>query len=287
MSHEDYKEMLPLYSLSALEEAEERALKEHLTTCEECRAEFHQWCDTASALVFAAAPVEPSPELRSRILENVRSLNTQTAPTKVGVRSSSIGESRNPVAEPAFQDSNVIHMPFRWWNRQQQILAIAASLAFVALLATLFVVWSRNQALQAEVARLSRGLDEAQDKLARLEQDSEILNAPTLAVATLKGTVMARNAQGKLMYDQKTGRAIFTAANMPPAPAGKAYQLWYITGNRAMRGAVFSIDASGRATMRDQLPPEARDATAFAVTLEPASGVNAPTGEKFLLTPVS
>ena len=176
-------------------------------------------------------------------------------------------------------------MPVRSWNLQQKIFAIAASLAFVALLASLFVVWSRNQSLQAEVVRLSRGLDEAQDKLARLEQDSEILNAPTLAIATLKGTAMAQKAQGKLMYDQKTGRAIFTASNMPPAPAGKAYQLWYLTGNRALRGGVFSIDASGRATMRDQLPPEAREATAFAVTLEPETGVDAPTGEKYLLTP--
>lgn len=287
MSHEDYKEMLPLYSLSALEEAEESALKEHLTTCAECRAEFDQWCDTASALAYAAEPAEPSLELRSRIIENVGSLNGQSGTRNVGVSSRGTSESPNPAAGPASQDSNVIHMPVRSWNLRQRILAIAASLAFVALLASLFVVWSRNQALEAEVARLSSGLIETQDKLARLEQDSEILNAPTLAVATLKGTEMAQKAQGKLMYDQKTGRAIFTASNMPQAPAGKAYQLWYLTGNRALPGAVFSIDESGRATMRDQLPPEARDATAFAVTLEPASGVNAPTGEKYLLTPAS
>jgi anti-sigma-K factor RskA len=280
MSHEHYKEMLPLYSLGTLEEAEERALKEHLTTCAECRAELDEWCDTASALAHVAEPAEPSPELRSRILENVRSLSAQPAAGKVGVRSS-------PAAESASARSKVVHMPVRSSNFQQKVLAVAASLAFVALLASLFVVWSRNQALQAEVARLSSGLDEAQGKLARLEQDSEILNAPTLAVATLKGTAMAQKAQGKLMYDQKTGRAIFTASNMPPAPAGKAYQLWYITGNHATRGAVFSVDASGRATMRDQLPAEARDATAFAVTLEPAPGVDAPTGEKYLVSAAS
>ncbi len=287
MSHEHYKEMLPLYSLGTLEEAEERALTAHLTTCGECRAELDEWCDTASALAHAAGPAEPSPELRSRILENVRSLNAQPASGKVGVRGSRTAEGLNPAAESASADSNVVHMPVRSWNFQQRVLAVAASLAFVALLTSLFVVWSRNQALQAEVARLSRGFDEAQGKLARLEQDSEILNAPTLAVATLKGTAMAQKAQGKLMYDQKTGRAIFTASNMPPAPAGKAYQLWYITGNRAMRGAVFSVDPSGRATMRDQLPAEARDATAFAVTLEPAPGVDAPTGEKYLVSPAS
>ena len=287
MSHEDYREMLPLYSLGVLEEAEERALKDHLTGCAECRRELNQWGDTASALAYGAKPAEPSPDLRSRILDNVRSLNAQPATIKPDGRSSGTGERLNLAAEPASRAANVVQMPVRSWNFEQKTLAIAASLAFVALLASLFVVWSRNQALQAEVVRLSRGLDEAQDKLARLEQDSAILNSPTLAIATLEGTNMARKAQGKLMYDQKTGGAIFTASNMPPAPAGKAYQLWYITGNRALPGGVVNIDSSGHATLRDQLPPEARDANVFAVTLEPASGVNAPTGEKYLLTPAS
>lgn len=274
MSHEDYKELLPLYTLDILEEAEARALKEHLAICAECRSEVDGWRETTSALAYAAAPAEPSPELRSRILASVRSLSAPSA-------------SRGAAAEPVTRESNVVQMPVRSWTFPQKVLAIAASLAFVALLASLFVVWSRNQALEAEVTRLSQGLDQAQEKLARLEQDSEILNAPTLAMATLKGTPMAQQAQGKLMYDQKTGRAIFTASNMPQAPKGMAYQLWYIAGNRPMPGAVFNIDASGRATMRDQLPPEARNATAFAVTLEPEKGVDAPTGEMYLLTPAS
>lgn len=279
--------MLPLYSLGVLEEAEARSLNDHLTECTECRRELDQWRDTASALAYAAEPAVPSPDLRSRILDNVRSSNAQLANTKPGKRSSGAGENPNPATEPASRGSNVVQMPVRSWNFEQKTLAIAASLAFVALLASLFVVWSRNQALQTEVVRLSRGLDEAHDKLARLEEDSEILNSPALAIATLKGTNMAQQAQGKLMFDPKTGRAIFTAANMPPAPAGKAYQLWYITGNKALPGGVFGIDASGRGTLRDQLPPEAREATTFAVTLEPADGVEAPTGDKYLLTPAS
>ncbi len=280
MSHEDYKDLLPLYSLGTVEDDEARTLKEHLTTCAECRAEVDQLRDATSALAYAAEPAEPSPELRSRILADVRSLKAQTAARKPG---HGVNESYELKSGPT---SNVVRMPERSWS-SQKFLAIAASLAFVALLASLFVVWSRNQALQAEVARLAGGLNEAQEKLARLEQDSELLNAPTLAVAKLKGTPMAEKAQGKLMYDQKTGRAIFTATNMPPAPKGMAYQLWYIAGTKAMPGAVFTIDASGRGMMRDQLPPEARNASLFAVTLEPANGVPAPTGEKYLLGPAS
>jgi anti-sigma-K factor RskA len=280
MSHEEYKEMLPLYCLGTVEEAEVRVLKEHLTICAECRAEVDQWTDTTSALAYAAAPAEPSPEVRARILENVRSMKAQAGITKPGPTD----ERPKLKSEPA---TNVVQLPVRSWSSQQKVLALAASLAFVALIASLYVVWSRNQALQANVARLSRELDEKQRRLASLEQDREILTSPTAAVAMLKGTPMAEKAQGKLMYDQKTGRAIFMASDLPPAPAGKAYQLWYIAGTHVMPGSVFNIDASGRAMMHDQLPPEARDATVFAVTLEPANGVNAPTGEKYLLSPAT
>jgi anti-sigma-K factor RskA len=277
MNHEDYKELLPLYSLGTVEPAEVRAIEEHLKTCAECRAELDDWRDTASALAYDAEPAAPSAEVRSRILESVRSLKSQavTHQTK---------ESLGQKFEPA---SNLIRMPARSWSVAQKTLAIAASLVFVVLLASLYVVWTRNQMLQAEVARLSRGLNETQEELARLEQDREILSSPTVAVAVLKGTPMAEKAQGKLMYDKKTGRAIFMAAEMPAAPAGMAYQLWYIAGTHVMPGAVFSTDASGRAMMHAQLPPEARDATVFAVTLEPARGVDTPTGQKYLLSPAT
>jgi anti-sigma-K factor RskA len=73
------------------------------------------------------------------------------------------------------------------------------------------------------------------------------------------------------------------ADNLPPAPAGKAYQLWFISGNKPVAGTVFTPDARGHAEVRDQAPAEGRDASIFAVTLEPSSGVSAPTGDKYLL----
>lgn len=284
MNHEDYKEMLPLYSLGSVEHAEAMALIEHLPTCAECRAELDHWRDTTSTLAYAAGPAEPSPEVRSHILESVRSLNAQPVGTEAGIH----GHQTDNIPKSKFEpSSNLVRLPERGWSFRQKILAIAASLAFLALGASLFSVWTRTQRLQAEVALLSHVLEESQRKLAGLEQDREILSSPTVAVAMLKGTPMAQKAQGKLMYDQRTGRAIFMASDMPPAPAGMAYQLWYIAGTHVMPGAVFSADASGRAMMHDQLAPEARDATVFAVTLEPASGVTSPTGQKYLLSPAT
>lgn len=170
--------------------------------------------------------------------------------------------------------------------------AIAASIAFVALLATVFVLLNRNSAMETEIARLSTRLNQIQGELAReretkeliaarAEQDIQMLTSAT--VTTLKGTEAAPGARARIAYDPDTGRAMLMADNLPPAPAGKAYQLWFIAGNKPLPGTVFTPDANGHAEVRDQAPAEGRDATIFAVTLEPSSGVSAPTGDKYLL----
>jgi anti-sigma-K factor RskA len=76
---------------------------------------------------------------------------------------------------------------------------------------------------------------------------------------------------------------VLLADNLPPAPAGKAYQLWFIVGDKPQPGTVFTPDATGHAEVRDQAPAAGRNATVFAVTLEPSGGVSAPTGDKYLL----
>jgi anti-sigma-K factor RskA len=63
-----------------------------------------------------------------------------------------------------------------------------------------------------------------------------------------------------------------------------AYQLWYIKDNKKMPGKVFTPDAAGNGMLEDQIPAVARDAAVFAITLEPKSGVEVPTGSIYLLS---
>ena len=72
MIHDDYKEMIPARALSALDAAEERALNEHLENCSDCRKELEDWQATAAAMSLASDPAEPSPQVRERILSEVR-----------------------------------------------------------------------------------------------------------------------------------------------------------------------------------------------------------------------
>ena len=72
------------------------------------------------------------------------------------------------------------------------------------------------------------------------------------------------------------------AKGLPLAPAGKAYQLWFIAGGRPIPGKVFSAAPSGDGALNDQIPPVALNNAVFAITLEPEGGVQAPTGAIYL-----
>ena len=86
-----------------------------------------------------------------------------------------------------------------------------------------------------------------------------------------------------MMWHAKAG-GVFVAAGLPEAPAGKAYQLWAIAGNNApVSAGVFSVDASGTGSLSVRPLPGVTTVDAFAVTLEPAGGLPAPSGEMYLL----
>ena len=275
MIHEDYKEMLALQALDALEETDAPELEDHLATCVECRAELSELREASSLLAFAATELEPPAALRSRILESV---HPEHSLTRADV-------DREPAAT-----SNVVPLASRTgrhWSFAQKFGALAAALAFVALLASLFVLWNRNAALHREIARLANQSVEQQQMLAHERQALALLTAQDAAKLELAGTPMAQKAHAMLAYDRKTGRAVLMVEGLPAAPADKAYQLWFIAKGHPMPGKVFTTDASGNAMMSDEVPAEARQHAVFAVTLEPRSGVNAPTGQMYLLSTTS
>ena len=288
--HEDYREMIAAHALGSLEAAEARELESHLATCAECRAELDAWQDVSASLVYAAPLAEPSAELRSRILESVRAEGAKSSSSVAGKDN---GKVKADVVKSSATESNVV--PFerparRTWRAASMVGRIAASLAFIALVASLILLWNRNNAMQQEMARVADQLEQAQGELrrerevlAREREARELISSPEARIMSLAGTEMATSARAKFVYDRKTGRAMLMADDLPPAPAGKAYQLWFIAeGKPPMPGQVFNTNAAGHAEMRDLLPEEARGATTFAVTLEPSNGVPAPTGPMYL-----
>ena len=283
MTHEDYKDMLTAHALNALEASESRDLEAHLRNCPDCRSELSGWESTAARLAFAAfeaRPLEPSRNLRGRILDAVKADAMDPEVKHRGVEPRSTTKQTEDGNGP--RSANVVPLAQPQKRPSPQAwLSIAAGVALVGLVATLFVLWQQNRQARQELARLSDQVRDAQQQLIQQREAMEIVAAPGARMMELAGTKLMPQAHAMLAYDNN-GRAILMAKGLPPAPAGKAYQLWFIAGGRPMPGKVFTTDASGVGALKDQIPPEARNAAVFAVTLEPESGVQSPTGEMYL-----
>ncbi|MFN2511820.1 MAG: anti-sigma factor domain-containing protein [Pyrinomonadaceae bacterium] len=268
MAHEDYKEMLAAQALNALDAAEVRELKAHLHGCAECRAQLTEWENTAATLAFASQEVrllQPSPELRGRILEAVRADATTAGVT---TKPAEDGHRR--------QASNVVPLKPPRWSSAVAWGAIAAGVVIAGLVATLFVLWKQNREARQELAALTTQVRDAQQQLIQQRQVMEIVAAPGTRMTELTGTKEMPGAHATIAYD-KNGHAVLMAKGLPPPPAGKAYQLWFIAGGKPMPGKVFTTDASGAGTLNDQVPTEALNSAVFAITLEPKDGMAVPT----------
>ena len=150
MIHSDYKEMIPAHALSSLDAADENVLTEHLRDCEECRRELADWEATAASLALTAAPVEPSPKVRTNIL-------------------SQIGSDKS--------GSNVV--PFGRPSRTGwgSLTSIAALVLFAALIVTVVVLWQQNRALRRENEAIQLILTIPASRIAQLSGTREATGA--------------------------------------------------------------------------------------------------------------
>jgi anti-sigma-K factor RskA len=77
--------------------------------------------------------------------------------------------------------------------------------------------------------------------------------------------------------------AVFQAAGLPATPPGKTYELWWITKEHGpVAAGLFQAEDGHPVVAPVSLPPAGEHVLLSAVTLEPAGGVNKPTGAMYL-----
>lgn len=254
--------MLPAYALDALDREEAREVEAYIKEHKDLRDELDDWRETASLLAYSAPVSEPSSAAREKLFESIRSQK----------RISSVEETK--------PSGNVIPFPTkqtqRHWNTIQLVTALAASVAIVLLSVLLWTTLQNNRANESEIADLKNRLNETQKRIEEQNKDIALFTSSDSNIVALKGLGTSPNAVAKLAYDRKTGNAVLIAENLSSLPAGKAYQIWYIT-DKPTPGKTFKPDANGKATLRDLIPSGSLQASVFAVTVEDEKGATSPT----------
>lgn len=266
-SHDDLRDNAALYALGALEPAETAEFERHLSSCAECAAELRALRPTVGALAGAVPQIDPPAGLRERVL-------------------ASAGHQRAVQAVP---ERRAMHALAPW-------LAAAASVVLAVGLGIY------NRQLREDLRALTLELGQTRARLATTEREIEnargvasnaqamvrVIAAPDLRRSDLAGQPAAPGASARAFWSRSRG-LVFAASNLPPLPAGRTYQLWIVPPGTAapVSAGTFEPDASGRVERVVERPIDTPRAAAMAVTIEPAGGVPAPTGDKYLVGTVS
>jgi anti-sigma-K factor RskA len=255
MNHDQWLEQADVYALGALDGGELAAFEAHLATgCAICAARLRETREALTLLPRSLPAVPPPPALRARVLAGI----PQAAPAA--------GAPAAP--RPERRRGRVL-----WW-------AGWAGLAAAAVL--LVVVNGELSRTRQELRALEGRVATLQTELAQREEAVRFLSDPNVRYVSLAGLKPSPEASAWLLWNPAARQGLLLARGLPVAPAGQAYELWALAGAQPVPAGMFSVDDRGRALLRLPPLPAGRAFDAFAVTLEPAGGVPAPTGPMHL-----
>lgn len=267
MTHDELRDLSGGYALGILSEAEHRAFEAHLPTCPECGEEVRGFAAVAQGLAHAVPQADPPAALRARVLGAATATSHRAVETAVP------------------------HSPRR------ALAFLSAAAAVVALALGLYAesLQQRIRVLEDELRAASARAAESQQQLVRyrvgsdrLQQVRSILAAPDLRRIDLAGQKAAPGASGRAFWSPAQGLVV-AFDNLPATSPDRVYQLWVIPpdkGAAPISAALLDLQPDGRAIALGA-PGTASRVGTVAVTVEPAGGVPAPTGDMIVLGTLS
>ncbi|MBK1788383.1 anti-sigma factor [Prauserella cavernicola] len=250
MTSPDLHTLAGAYALNALDEHESARFRRHLSECHSCRQEVRELQATAARLGEAAA-LEPPPELKGRVLAEIRA--TRQVPPAAD-------------AEPkrASRDTGVP----RW----AMLTAAAAAVVGLAL-AGVFGGLALRAQNQYDAAQ--QQIEQASGRYAPV---SDLLTASDVRVEHAQSTI---GGSATVLVSRSREAMMVLGGGLPPAEQGHDYELWLLQPDGEMHSAgVLPPDEMLLANGADGVDT----ARGMAVTVEQQGGspTGAPSGAPIL-----
>jgi anti-sigma-K factor RskA len=273
------QEIAALYALGALSQHEARAFDVHLHEgCPACDLELKQFDEVVGLL---AASIEPEPP--SGYVRDLLALRIQREVSERPASASHVipfPEQPKVTPSPARAGSGATRTWLPW--------AVAA--AFLVAFVFSFAAWRTSRStLQAEVDQIRDSSSavlnensELKEQLAETAQINSVLSSPSPRVLQLEGLEPAPGSSATVYWDVPGNRWVVTA-NLPRAPEGKVYQLWFVTAEAKISAGLIRPDRAGHGFATLQFPPDIGALAAAAITLEPDGGSEQPTMPIYVL----
>jgi anti-sigma-K factor RskA len=285
---QESQEQAALCALGALSQHDARAFESHVREgCTVCELDLNQFELTAGALALAVEPVAPPAYLRDVLTARIQREDTeQSLPAPVipfpDRPAPSLHEPR-----PSSRASTSFGVLLPW---------AAAAALLVAFVLSLAMWRTEHRALQAEAERtrdalagnirLKAQLDKEAASATELAEVNSVLSSTQWRIIPLAGQEPASSSSAKIYWDIPGKRWVVTA-DLPPAPAGKVYQLWFVTADAKISAGLINPDAKGHGFAVVQFPSNLDQLAAAAVTLEPEGGSEQPTMPIYVMGKIS
>jgi anti-sigma-K factor RskA len=162
------------------------------------------------------------------------------------------------------------------------VWAAATALALVAA-----IYFAReDQRLTADAALLRQQMSSTVNELTRLTEAFAIINGPETKEASF-GNAQPQPPKGRVFVNPAQG-VLLIASNLPPAPAGKLYEMWTLPkAGKPVPAGLFQSRTDGSAL---HVRPGALDVpatAAVAVTVENEAGADQPTSTPIIVAPLA
>lgn len=255
MSAPSMHEELAALALGALDAPARAAVERAVAESPEMQDELRRLAEVSALLALAVPPRTPPAALRERIVAEARVARPITS------------------ASPAAQ-ARAKRRLFR------PILSLAPWIVAAASLVGALVTRQTAESERTARAVAEREAQGLAVELAALDSLVATLTASELSTVALTSTGAPPSA--RLYWNRTRGEVVLAAYRLPPASAGRTYQLWGIAQGKApVSLGIFASAGEGRAVVRFTMPAGLQLAVG-AVTEEPAGGSPQPTTTPFL-----
>ena len=304
MSHnrktEEDQERAALYALGLMCQHEARAFEDELRNGDpQLQSDLQSFEKVVDAIGYGAPAADPPSYILDILLTRLDKEEQLSPPAKVlplpersSAASPPVDRAQQPPSSPLVESIQ---------NRKPSSAAallpwaIAASLVVCAVAA--FFAWRQarqeSEALRAQINVIQDQADQLRqevkaenEKVLELARINQVLSSPDHWVIEMSGAEGAPNSSAKIYWDTRA-RQWVVMAQLPPAPAGKVYQLWFVTADAKISAGLINPKDDGHAFTVVNVPQDVNNIAAAAITLEPEGGSPQPTMPIFTLGKVS
>ncbi|HEY5821319.1 MAG TPA: anti-sigma factor [Propionibacteriaceae bacterium] len=239
------------YVINALDADELDEFEAHLAVCPTCSREVIEFCETAAELSLLATSSGPPPALRASILTAIQEV--RPLPPELPSELPVLAHPRRALVETT---APVDELAVRRDRRRTRILSLAVAAVTVIALSLGGWAFSLVQNQQSQVA----------DSAAQ----TQLYSAPDVKIYP---KTLPDGTQVSFVVSKSLNKAMFVGHDLPALSDAERYQMWTLQGAHPSPD---SLTPGGNQTVWFSGSLDGSDA--LAITVEPKSGSQVPTG---------